>query len=96
MDTLNTYLETFTSLWKQADTPFLLGFIALFLLVWFLPSLLALIFNRQHASKIAILNIPAGLSWIAWGALCVWAVTGQLSKKLATKAKLAAYTPSGS
>ncbi len=92
METLNTYIDAATQLWQQADTPFLVGMIALFLLVWFLPSLLALLFNRQHAGKIAMLNIPAGLSWIAWGALCVWAVTGQLSKKLASKAKLTAHT----
>ncbi|PTB84641.1 hypothetical protein C9988_04200, partial [Pseudidiomarina aestuarii] len=59
-----------------------------FLAVWFLPSLLALIFNRKHIGKIALLNIPAGLSWIAWGALCVWAVTGKLGDKLAAKARL--------
>ena len=89
METINTYIDTFSQLWQQADTLFLLGFGTLFLLVWFLPSLLALFFNRQHAGKIAMLNIPAGLSWIAWGALCVWAVTGKLSEKMAAKAKLA-------
>jgi hypothetical protein len=50
--------------------------------------LLALAFNRQHLGKIALLNIPAGFSWIAWLALLVWAVTGKLSNKLATKARL--------
>ena len=52
------------------------------------PSLLALAFNRQHAGKIALLNIPAGFSWIAWVALLVWGVTGKLSNKLAAKARL--------
>jgi hypothetical protein len=49
---------------------------------------LALAFNRQHAAKIAVLNLPAGFSWIAWLALIVWAVTGKLSDKLAEKARL--------
>jgi len=89
MDTINSYINTFTQLWQQADTLFLIGFGLLFLLAWFLPSLLALLFNRQHLGKIAVLNIPAGLSWIAWGALCVWAVTGKLSASMAAKAKLA-------
>ncbi|MDX3772517.1 superinfection immunity protein [Chromatiaceae bacterium AAb-1] len=73
---------------QQTNGLFLVLFGLLFLTVWFLPSVLALLFNRQHAGKIALLNIPAGLSWIAWGALCVWAVTGKLGDKLAAKARL--------
>lgn len=88
METLQQFLATFTDAWQQADLVFLVGFGLLFLVVWFLPSLLALVFNRQHAGKIALLNIPAGFSWIAWVALMVWAVTGKLGDKLATKARL--------
>lgn len=88
METINQFIATFSSAWNQADVTFLLGFGLLFLVVWFLPSLLALAFNRQHAGKIALLNIPAGFSWIAWVALLVWAVTGKLGDKLATKARL--------
>ncbi|MCD1596826.1 superinfection immunity protein [Rheinheimera aquimaris] len=88
MDTINQLIVALTEAWQQADLLFLLGFGLLFLAVWFLPSLLALAFNRQHAGKIALLNIPAGFSWIAWVALLVWAVTGKLSNKLAAKARL--------
>lgn len=88
MDTINQFIVAFTEAWQQADLLFLLGFGLLFLAVWFLPSLLALVFNRQHLGKIALLNIPAGFSWIAWLALLVWAVTGKLSNKLAAKARL--------
>ncbi len=88
MDTVNQFITAFGSAWQQADVLFLLGFGLFFLTVWFLPSVLALVFNRQHVGKIALLNIPAGLSWIAWLALLVWAVTGKLSNKLATKARL--------
>ncbi|WP_273023055.1 superinfection immunity protein [Rheinheimera sp.] len=88
MDTINQFIVAFTEAWQQADLLFLLGFGLLILAVWFLPSLLALAFNRQHAGKIALLNIPAGFSWIAWVALLVWAVTGKLSNKLAAKARL--------
>lgn len=88
MDTINQFIVAFTEAWQQADLLFLLGFGLLFLAVWFLPSLLALAFNRRHAGKIALLNIPAGFSWIAWVALLVWAVTGKLSNKLAAKARL--------
>lgn len=88
METLNQLITAFTTAWNQADVTFLLGFGLLFLVIWFLPSLLALAFNRQHAGKIALLNIPAGFSWIAWVALLVWAVTGKLGDKLAAKARL--------
>ena len=88
METLQQFIAAFSSAWQQADVLFLVGFGLLFLTVWFLPSLLALLFNRQHAGKIALLNIPAGMSWIAWVALCVWAVTGKLGDKLAAKARL--------
>lgn len=88
METLQQVIAAFSSAWQQADVLFLVGFGLLFLTVWFLPSLLALLFNRQHAGKIALLNIPAGISWIAWAALCVWAVTGKLGDKLAAKARL--------
>ncbi|WP_417657221.1 superinfection immunity protein [Pseudidiomarina aestuarii] len=84
METVQNYL----AMVQQADPLSLVLFGLLFLAVWFLPSLLALIFNRKHIGKIALLNIPAGLSWIAWGALCVWAVTGKLGDKLAAKARL--------
>lgn len=88
METVNQFIAAFGSAWHQADAVFLVGFGLLFLLVWFLPSLLALLCNRQHAGKIALLNIPAGFSWIAWAALLVWAVTGKLGDKLAAKARL--------
>lgn len=88
MDTLQQFISAFSTAWQQADVLFLLGFGLFFLVVWFLPSLLALVLNRQHAGKIALLNIPAGFSWIAWLALLVWAVTGKLSNKMAAKARL--------
>lgn len=84
METVQNYF----AIVQQADPISLILFGLLFLAVWFLPSLLALIFNRKHIGKIALLNVPAGLSWIAWGALCVWAVTGKLGDKLAAKARL--------
>lgn len=84
METIQNYL---TSL-SQVDNLSLLLLGLLLLGIWFMPSLLALFFNRQHAGKIALLNIPAGFSLIVWCALLVWAVTGNLSDKLATKARL--------
>jgi hypothetical protein len=83
-----TMSQQFQQQWQHADQAFLFGVGVLVLLVWFLPTLLAMIFNRQHLGKIAILNIPAGISWLAWGALCIWAATGKLSKALADRAQL--------
>ncbi|WP_299594709.1 superinfection immunity protein [uncultured Microbulbifer sp.] len=60
-----------------------MAFVIFFFAIWFLPSLLAIFFNRGHLGKIFLANIPAGLSWIAWVALLVWATTGKMSGKLA-------------
>lgn len=84
MEAIQNY---FTAI-QQMDGLTLVLFGLVFLVVWFLPTLLALVFNRQHLGKIALLNIPAGLSWIAWFALLVWAVTGKLGDKLAARARL--------
>lgn len=84
MEAIQNY---FTAI-QQMNGLTLVLFGLVFLVVWFLPTLLALVFNRQHLGKIALLNIPAGLSWIAWFALLVWAVTGKLGDKLAAKARL--------
>ncbi|WP_444943132.1 superinfection immunity protein [Microbulbifer sp. ZKSA006] len=56
-------------------------FLVFFLLVWFLPALIAFVFNRKHFGKIAVANVPAGLSWLAWFALLAWAVTGKMRGK---------------
>ncbi|EHR41193.1 MULTISPECIES: superinfection immunity protein [Alishewanella] len=88
MDMLNQWIATFSNTWQEADWVFLVLFGLFFFAVWFLPSLLALLFNRRHLGKIALLNVPAGFSVIAWGALIVWAVTGKLGEKLAAKARL--------
>ncbi|CAM5183163.1 superinfection immunity protein [Alishewanella longhuensis] len=88
MDMLNQFIETFSSAWQEAEWVSLVLFALFFFAVWFLPSLLALLFNRRHLGKIALLNVPAGFSVIAWGALIVWAVTGKLGDKLAAKARL--------
>lgn len=65
---------------QQQDVLFWLWFVPL-LLGWFLPTLLALFFNRKHLKLIALANIPAGLSVVAWGGCMVWAVTGNIWQK---------------
>ncbi|MCO1337100.1 superinfection immunity protein [Microbulbifer sp. OS29] len=56
-------------------------FVFFFLLVWFLPAMLAFFLNRKHFRKILTANIPAGLSWVAWFALLVWAISGKVRNK---------------
>lgn len=51
--------------------------IILTLLVWFVPTLIATVRNRAWLKPIALVNIPAGLSWIVWTALIVWAASGK-------------------
>ena len=57
------------------------------LIIWFLPAMLALIFNRKHFKLILLACIPAGLSFIAWGGVLIWATTGKVVDKYAKKDK---------
>ncbi|GIU14104.1 MULTISPECIES: superinfection immunity protein [unclassified Shewanella] len=57
------------------------------LFLWFLPAMLALIFNRKHFKLILLACIPAGLSFIAWGGVMVWATTGKAVDKYANRVK---------
>jgi len=57
------------------------------LIIWFLPAMLALIFNRKHFKLILLACIPAGLSFIAWGGVLIWATTGKVVDKYANSAK---------
>ena len=59
--------------------------IPLTFIIWFIPTLLAIFFNRKHLKKIFIVNIPAGFSFVAWGACIAWAVSGKVSERLKSK-----------
>lgn len=85
LSSLEQKFADFLDLFAQMDTLQAVIFVVFFFAVWFLPSLLAIFFNRGNLGKIAIANVPAGLSWIAWVALLVWASTGKMSSKLTKK-----------
>ncbi|MCL1095455.1 superinfection immunity protein [Shewanella kaireitica] len=53
--------------------------------LWFLPALLALVFNRKHFKLILVACIPAGFSLIAWGGVLIWATTGKAVDKYANR-----------
>ena len=55
----------------------LIPFILLFLVVYFLPSIIAIFRHRSQLKLITLANIPAGVSWFAWFALIAWAVSGK-------------------
>ncbi|AZQ85072.1 superinfection immunity protein [Colwellia sp. Arc7-635] len=61
-----------------------LVFVGVFIL-WFLPAMLALIFNRKQFKLILLACIPAGLSFIAWGGVLVWAISGRAVAKYTSK-----------
>ncbi len=77
METLTLMLQQF----QHAPLVIWLLVIPLTLVVWFIPSILALFFNRKHLKLIMLANIPAGFSFIAWGACIVWAVTGKMANR---------------
>lgn len=70
---------------KTAEPTFFMWFIPSFFAFWFFPTILALFFNRKALKYIAIVNIPAGMSFLLWGALILFAVTGNLQEKYIPK-----------
>lgn len=77
-------MEAFTSMFQHfqhAPLAVWLLVILLTLVIWFIPSILAVFFNRKHLKLIVLANIPAGFSFIAWGACIVWAVTGKIANR---------------
>lgn len=54
-------------------------------ILWFLPAILALVFNRKQFKYILLACIPAGISFIAWGGVLVWAISGKAVAKYSTK-----------
>lgn len=85
MDMFNAFLQQFA----QAPIAVWLWVIPLTLVVWFIPSILAVFFNRKHLKLIVLANIPAGFSFIAWGACIAWAVTGRAVGKMHDQKKAA-------
>ncbi|QKX18921.1 superinfection immunity protein [Microbulbifer sp. YPW1] len=85
LSNLEEKFSGFLDLFAQMDTLQAVIFVVFFFAVWFLPSVIAVFFNRAHLGKIFLANVPAGLSWIAWVALLVWASTGKMSGRLAEK-----------
>ncbi|WP_052379893.1 MULTISPECIES: superinfection immunity protein [unclassified Pseudoalteromonas] len=63
-------------------------FIPLFLIIYFIPTILAYFFNRQNLKIIAIANVPAGFSMLIWFALIIFSITGNASDKLLKKLKI--------
>ncbi|MDR6985072.1 putative RND superfamily exporter protein [Rheinheimera pacifica] len=64
------------------------AFTLFFLFVWFLPTVVALFFNRRNLKVIFVANVPAIISWIVWFGLMGWAATGKLTNKAAEQIKV--------
>lgn len=80
MEYINTVLES-------GNYAFI-GFVILGVIVlWFLPAMLALVFNRKHFKYIVLACIPAGFSVIAWVGVLIWATTGKVFSKHAHQIK---------
>ncbi len=81
-------MEFLNQIYQQLATASLgvwLIVIPLTFIIWFIPTLLAIFFNRKHLKKIFIVNVPAGFSFVAWGACIAWAVSGKVSERLKSK-----------
>jgi hypothetical protein len=82
---MNDFIAQYTQAFQDSEPLHLLAFGVFFLCIYFLPTLLAVFFNRKQLTKIAILNVPAGFSMLIWGGLIVWACTGKLGQGLAKR-----------
>ena len=81
-------MEFLNQMYQQLATASLgvwLVVIPLTFIIWFIPTLLAIFFNRKHLKKIFIVNIPAGFSFVAWGACIAWAISGKVSERFKSK-----------
>ena len=79
MDALSQFFAT-------TDPMLLMVVGALVLLTWFLPALVALVFNRKQFKLILLACVPAGFSLIAWSGVMVWALTGTMVNRFRKKA----------
>ena len=79
MDALSQFFAT-------TDPMLLMVVGALVLLTWFLPALVALVFNRKQFKLILLACVPAGFSFIAWSGVMVWALTGNMLNRFRKKA----------
>ncbi|NRA84694.1 MAG: superinfection immunity protein [Gammaproteobacteria bacterium] len=76
------FFDQYINAFSEVSAVQLAVFIPMFLVVYFLPAMIAIFRNRNQLKLIAIANIPAGFSWIAWFALIGWAVSGKELKKI--------------
>ena len=79
MDALSQFFAT-------TDPMLLMVVGALVLLTWFLPALVALVFNRKQFKLILLACVPAGFSLIVWSGVMVWALTGNMVNRFRKKA----------
>lgn len=80
------FFDKFINTLSETTATELMVIIPVTLVIYFVPTIIAIFRNRSQLKLVAIANIPAGLSWIAWVALIGWAVSGKaLPKSKANK-----------
>ncbi|WP_228445563.1 superinfection immunity protein [Thalassotalea sp. HSM 43] len=75
---MESMTQVLDSTWQQQNYLLLAIVFLAMLVLWFLPALLALVFNRKQFKYILLACVPAGLSMLAWGGVLVWAVSGKI------------------
>ncbi|TPV59083.1 superinfection immunity protein [Aestuariibacter sp. GS-14] len=78
-------MDAFAQLFTTADPLTLTVVGALVVFTWFLPALVALLFNRKQFKLILMACVPAGFSLIAWSGVMVWALTGNMVNRFRRK-----------
>lgn len=75
MSFLSEQIEAVKAFLTDVDPLFIVALVLLFFVGAFMPTILAHFFNRQNRKKVFLANLPAIISWVAWGALLVAAVS---------------------
>jgi positive regulator of sigma E activity len=59
----------------------LMFLVPVFLVGYFLPTILSFALKREQKAKIFTANLISGISWFAWFGVLFWAIRGQTKAK---------------
>ncbi len=73
---LPTFDPKLTAMLENAGTGLLVTVVVVTLLIYFVPSFIALVRRHTYLKQVLVLNVVLGWSTIGWVALLVWAFAG--------------------
>ena len=73
---LPTFDPKLTAMLENASTGLLVTVVVVTLLIYLVPSFIALVRRHTYLKQVLVLNVVLGWSTIGWVALLVWAFAG--------------------